>query len=124
MLLKRLLILIPVLVILGLVQSFLWVPSYERQTAGNPDRLRTYIEASIGDARILNPILNADTASSGIVAHVFDGLLDLDDKLALRGRLAVNWQITEEAYLAVNPEKNLANGARAAGPELVRQIRQ
>ena len=51
-----------------------------------------------GDAKILNPILNADTASSGIVALVFDGLLDLDENLNLRGRLATDWQVSEEAY--------------------------
>ncbi len=122
MLLKRLLIIVPSLFILGLLQSFVWVPTYDKQAAGNPDRLRTYVEASIGDAKILNPILNADTASSGIVALVFDGLLDLDDKLALRGRLAADWRITEEAFLLVNPAKRLANGTRATGAELMSRI--
>jgi ABC-type transport system substrate-binding protein len=122
MLLKRLLIIVPSLFILALLQSFLWVPTYDRQAAGNPSRLRTYIEASIGDAKILNPTLNADTASSGIVALVFDGLLDYDDKLALRGRLATDWQITEEVFLLANPEKRLANGAQASGAELMGQI--
>ncbi len=122
MLLKRLLIIVPSLFILGLLQSFVWVPTYDKQAAGNPDRLRTYVEASIGDAKILNPILNADTASSGIVALVFDGLLDLDDKLALRGRLAADWRITEEAFLLVNPAKRLADGTRATGAELMSRI--
>ncbi|HEY7559202.1 MAG TPA: peptide-binding protein [Candidatus Binatia bacterium] len=124
MLLKRLLIIIPSLSILALLQSFVWVPTYDKQSAGNPNRLRTYVEASIGDAKILNPTLNADTASSGIVALVFDGLLDYDDKLALRGRLATDWQVTEEAYLLVNPGKRLANGALASGAELMSQIQR
>jgi ABC-type transport system substrate-binding protein len=124
MLLKRLLIVVPLVFILVLLQSFIWVPTYDKQAAGNPDRLRTYVEASIGDAKILNPTLNADTASSGIVALVFDGLLDFDDKLALRGRLATDWQITEEAYLLVNPAKRLANGALASGAELLRQLQR
>ncbi len=124
MLLKRLLIIVPLLFILALIQSFGWVPTYEKQTAGNPNRLRTYVEASIADAKILNPILNADSASSGIVALVFDGLLDYDDKLALRGRLATEWQITEEAYLLVNPGKRLANGAVVSGAEIMRQIQR
>ena len=119
MLLKRLLIIVPLLFVLGLLQSFVWVPTYDKQAAGNPDRLRTYVAASIGDAKILNPTLNADTASSGIVAMVFDGLLDLDDKLALRGRLATDWQITEEAYLLVNPAKRLPGGAQANGAALM-----
>ena len=122
MLLKRLLIIVPLVFIFALLQSFFWVPTYDKQAAGNPNRLRTYVEASIADAKILNPTLNADTASSGIVAMVFDGLLDYDDKLALRGRLATDWQITEEAYLLVNREKRLANGALASGAELMRQI--
>jgi ABC-type transport system substrate-binding protein len=124
MLLKRLLIIIPSLSILALLQSFVWVPTYDKQSAGNPNRLRTYVEASIGDAKILNPTLNADTASSGIVALVFDGLLDYDDKLALRGRLATDWQITEEAYLLVNPGRRLANGALVSGAELMGQIQR
>ena len=124
MMLKRLLIIAPSLFILALLQSFVWVPTYDKQAAGNPSRLRTYIEASIGDAKILNPTLNADTASSGIVALVFDGLLDYDDKLALRGRLATDWQITEEVFLLANPEKRLANGARASGAELMDQIQR
>ena len=103
MLLKRLLILVPFLFIMGLLQSFIWVPTYENQAVGNPDRLRTYVEASIGDAKILNPILNADAASSSIVGLVFEGLLDLDENLNLRGRLATDWQITEQAYLFANP---------------------
>ncbi len=124
MLLKRLLIIVPLLFILGLLQSSVWVPTYDKQVAGNPDRLRTYVEASIGDAKILNPTLNADSASSGIVAMVFDGLLDLDDKLALRGRLATDWQITEEAYLLANPEKLLADGRPASGAELMGLIQR
>jgi ABC-type transport system substrate-binding protein len=122
MLLKRLLIIVPLVFILALLQSFFWAPTYDKQAAGNPNRLRTYVEASIADAKILNPTLNADTASSGIVAMVFDGLLDYDDKLALRGRLATDWQISEEAYLLVNREKRLANGASASGAELLREI--
>jgi len=124
MLLKRLLIIVPALFVLALLQSFVWVPTYDKQAAGNPNRLRTYVEASIGDAKILNPTLNADTASSGIVALVFDGLLDYDDNLALRGRLATDWEITEEAYLLVNSEKRLANGARASGAEVLSQIQR
>jgi ABC-type transport system substrate-binding protein len=120
--LKRLLIIVPLFFTIALVQSFLWVPTYNKQAAGNPNRLRTYVEASIADAKILNPTLNADTASSGIVALVFDGLLDYDDKLALRGRLATDWQITEEAFLLINPGKRLANGALASGAELMGQI--
>jgi hypothetical protein len=48
------------------------VPTYDQQARGNPDRLQEFVEASIGDASILNPILSADTASSDINSNVFD----------------------------------------------------
>ena len=60
-------------------------------------RLSKYIDASIGDAEVLNPILNADTVSNRIVGLVFEGLLDLDADLHLRGRIATDWGVTEEA---------------------------
>ena len=122
MTLKRLLIFIPLLLIAGLLQSYFWVPTYENQTTGNPQRLRKYIEGSTADAQILNPILNADTASSNITGYVFEGLLDLDENLNLRGRLATDWHITENAYLLVNPQKRLPDGTPATGPELVQRI--
>ncbi|MFQ5674190.1 MAG: ABC transporter substrate-binding protein [Nitrospinales bacterium] len=100
---KRLLIFLPIFITLFLIQSFFWVPTYEKQAAGNPERLVTYIQSSIGDAEILNPILSADTASSSINALVFEGLLDLDDQLNYRPRLANNWSQHEVAYLALNP---------------------
>ena len=93
MLVKRLLLFIPLLLVLLLVQSYFWVPTYENHAAGNPNRLVTYIEGSSGDAKILNPILNADSSSSNIVGHVFEGLLDLDENLDLRGRLVRNFTV-------------------------------
>jgi ABC-type transport system substrate-binding protein len=100
------LIFLPVVLIGILIQSFFWVPTYDKQAAGNPERLIKFIESSSGDARILNPILHADTASSDIVSKVFDGLLDLDDQLNLRPRLAESWTQYEEAYLTLVPHKS------------------
>jgi ABC-type transport system substrate-binding protein len=94
---KRLMLVVPVAVVAVLLQSYLWVPTYERQATGNPARLVRFIDAGIGDAAILNPILNADTASANIVDHCFDGLLDLDQDLHLRGRLTTGWTTTERA---------------------------
>jgi ABC-type transport system substrate-binding protein len=99
---KRILIFAPLLLTLILVQSYFWVPTYEQQAKGNPDRLSQYINASIGDAAILNPILSADSASSEIEGKVFAGLLDRDEDLNFRGRLAKTWKIYEEAYFYVN----------------------
>jgi len=88
---------LPLVVVAILFQSYLWVPTYARQTVGNPERLVRYIDAGIGDAAILNPILNADSASANIVSRCFDGLLDYDEELHLRGRLATAWEIHERA---------------------------
>lgn len=120
--LKRLLIVFPLLLVAVLLQSYFWVPTYENQTTGNPQRLRKYIEGSIADAKILNPILNADGASSNITGYVFEGLLDLDENLNLRGRLATDWRITENAYLLVNSQKRLPDDTPVTGPELVQRI--
>ncbi len=122
MLVKRLLLFIPLVLVLFLVQSYFWVPTYEHQSAGNPDRLVTYIEGSSGDAKILNPILNADSASSSIVSQVFEGLLDLDENLKLRGRLATDWQITERAYVLVNPRQRFPDGTGVTGSRLFQKI--
>ncbi len=98
MTIRRVLILAPTFLIVLLLQSYLWVPSYDQQTRGNPHRLNEYITASIGDASLLNPILSADSASSNIEAMVFEGLIDRDEELRFRGRLATSWEIYEEAF--------------------------
>ena len=99
---KNILIFFPLILILFLIQSFFWVPTYENQAVDNPARLLKYIPASGGDAQILNPILSADTSSSSINNLVFDGLIDLDKELKYRPRLAKSWVQYEEAYLAIN----------------------
>ena len=100
---RRILIFAPALLILLLLQSYFWVPTYEEQTRGNPERFNEYITASIGDASILNPILSADASSSEIESKVFEGLLDYDENMRFRGRLATSWRVYEEAFFYVNP---------------------
>ena len=121
--LKRWLLLAPLLLTVFLLQSYFWVPTYEKQATGNPKRLVTYIEGSIGDAKVLNPILNADSASANIVGHVFEGLLDLDENLNLRGRLATKWTISEKTYLFVSPANRFPDGTEVTGPRLANRIR-
>jgi ABC-type transport system substrate-binding protein len=116
---RRFLILAPTVIIIVLLQSYFWVPTYEQQTRGNPERLTTFITASIGDAHILNPILSADSASSTISGQVFEGLIDRDKDLRFRGRVARNWQIFEEAYFYVNPQR-----APETADALVSKIRE
>ena len=124
MALKRILLFAPLLLTGFLLQSYLWVPTYDKQARGNPDRLVTYIEGSIGDAVILNPILQADGTSSDIVRLVFEGLLDLDENLNLRGRLATDWTIREKTYLSVNPFSRLPDGVAATATGVAERIRK
>jgi ABC-type transport system substrate-binding protein len=99
---RRILIFAPVILIILLLQSYFWVPTYEQQTRGNPERFNEYITASIGDASILNPILSADASSSQIESKLFEGLIDYDEKLRFRGRLATSWKVYETAFFHLN----------------------
>ncbi len=121
---RRALIIVPVVVVLFLFQSYFWVPTYEEQTRGNPERLNQFITASIGDASLLNPILTADTASSQIESMVFEGLIDRDDQLQYRGRVAREWQISEIAYFYLNESLPGPDGGQPDGKSLLAWLRQ
>jgi ABC-type transport system substrate-binding protein len=121
---RRILIYTPILVVIFLLQSYLWVPTYEEQSKGNPYRLDEYITASIGDAHVLNPVLSSDSASSQIEDKVFEGLIDRDEDLSFRGRLATSWEIFEEAFFYVNKEAELPGMGRAGAGEIVELLRK
>jgi ABC-type transport system substrate-binding protein len=124
MTIRRILILIPTLVILFLLQSYLWVPTYEEQTKGNPGRLHEYITASMGDATSLNPIISSNSTSSQIESLVFDSLLDRDEELRFRGRLATSWEISEEAYFYLNPHAVIPGVGEADAEGVARILRE
>ena len=124
MTIRKVLILAPLAVILILLQSDFWVPTYEQQTKGNPDRLNEYITASIGDASLLNPILSADSASSDIGGMVFEGLIDRDENLHFRGRLATSWEIHEEAFFYVNEKATLHDQKTTPTESVVELLRK
>jgi ABC-type transport system substrate-binding protein len=117
---KRFLILVPTLISLFLLQSYFWVPTYEEQTKGNPNRLREFVTASLGDATLLNPILSANSSSSQIESMVFEGLIDYDEELRFRGRLATSWKVFEEAYFYVNDRARISEGEAPDVSTLVR----
>jgi len=119
---RTVLILAPLLVSLFLLQSYFWVPTYQDQTRGNPERLNEYITASIGDASLLNPILSADSASSAIESMVFEGLIDRDENLNFRGRLATSWEIYEEAFFYVNEEAEIPGWGKAGAEEVLQIV--
>ena len=120
---KRWLLAIPLVVVALLLQSAFWVPRYETQSTANPKRLTTYVEASIADAEMLNPILSADEASSDVESLVYEGLIDVDESLRWTGRLAERWEVTEEAYLAVLPGRTLPDGSPATGARVAERVR-
>jgi ABC-type transport system substrate-binding protein len=121
---RRVLIFAPVLVICFLLQSYFWVPTYEEQSRGNPDRLSEYITASIGDASLLNPILAADSASSDIASLVFEGLIDYDRNLRFRGRLAKSWEIYEEAFFYINDNVSIPQVERLDASGIVKLLQR
>jgi ABC-type transport system substrate-binding protein len=123
---RRILIYTPLVVAIFLLQSYLWVPTYEEQAKGNPERLDEYITASIGDAHILNPVLSSDSASSQIESMVFEGLIDRDEDLNFRGRLATSWEIFEEAFFYLNEAAEIPGLGRAGAEQvgdLLRSVR-
>ena len=124
MTIRKILIFTPIFVILFLLQSYIWVPTYEQQTRGNPNRLIEYITASIGDASILNPILSADSASSDINSKVFEALIDRDEELRFRGRLATSWEIYEKAFFYVNENATIPGAGKAGAEEVVDLIKR
>ena len=124
MIIRKILIIAPIVVIFFLVQSYFWVPTYEEESRGNPDRLNEYISASIGDATVLNPMLSADASSSTIEALVFEGLIDYDENLRFRGRLATSWEIHEEAFFCVNDAASVPNAGKVDVNEIVRLLQR
>jgi ABC-type transport system substrate-binding protein len=121
---RRFLIAAPATVSLILIISYFWVPSYEEQTRGNPERLRQFITASIGDASILNPILSADSASSQIQGMVFEGLIDRDEDLNFRGRIAESWRIYEQAYFFVNESADTPSWGKVNAATLAANLQE
>jgi ABC-type transport system substrate-binding protein len=121
---RRILIIIPILIIVFLLQSYFWVPTYEEQSRGNPGRLNEYISASIGDATILNPILSNDASSSTIESLVFEGLIDYDENLRFRGRLATSWNIHEEAFFCVNDDAIVPNTGKVDPSGVLRLLQR
>jgi len=119
---RRILIFTPILILLFLLISYRWVPTYEEQTRGNPKRINDYITGSIGEPSILNPILHADSASGDIAGMVFEGLIDRDEELQFRGRLATSWDIYEEAFFYVNEKFDIPGVGKASAEEVVKLL--
>ncbi|MFT5446659.1 MAG: ABC-type transport system substrate-binding protein [Gammaproteobacteria bacterium] len=118
------LVVLPLAVLVLLAQSVLWIPAHDSPGSRNPTRLHTFVETTIGDARLLNPILMADTASARIVDLVFDSLLQIDDELKLRGSLASRWSVRERAYVLLADSLDASATAQELHAELTRRDAQ
>ncbi len=59
----------------------------------------TFVDASIGDASILNPILSGDSASNDIIQRVYNGLVKYDKDLKLTGDLAESWTVSKDGLV-------------------------
>ncbi len=58
-----------------------------------------FIDSSIGDAKLLNPILAGDSASANINDLVFNGLVKYDKDIVLVSSLAKSWEISEDGLV-------------------------
>jgi len=120
---KWLLIALPLSVLGVLAQSAFWVPTYASQARDNPARLRTYLRAMIGDAKVLNPIINSSAAGTEIMEdNLFEGLVNDDENLKLVPGLAHHWEIAEEAYVAALPSRVLPDGRPATAANIAEVI--
>ncbi|WP_394708395.1 peptide-binding protein [uncultured Desulfuromusa sp.] len=61
-----------------------------------PDFGDTFIEASIGDASTLLPVLASDSASSSINGLIYNGLIRYDKNLQIEGELAESWEVSDD----------------------------
>ena len=61
----------------------------------------TIIEASIGDASLLNPVLASDSASASINNLVYNGLVKYNKNLKLVGDLAEKWKVSSDGKIII-----------------------
>src|SRR5258706_6452373 len=120
---KWLMIALPLAILALLLQSSLWVPTYASQAKGNPSRLVTFIRAQVGDIKHLNPVVSADYDAQQLMTdNLFEGLVWPDENLKLAPKLAERWDVSEDAYVAILPERRLKDGSSATAKALVEQI--
>ena len=73
----------------------------ESKDTGIPAYGDTIIEAGIGDARTLVPILASDSASGQICSMIFNGLVKYDKDLILIGDLTESWTVEENGLVII-----------------------
>jgi ABC-type transport system substrate-binding protein len=122
---KWLLIALPLAILTILLQSSLWVPTYASQVKGNPGRLVTFVRAQVGEVKHLNPVVSQDyDAVLLMYDNLFEGLVWADENLKIAPKLAKSWDTTEEAFVAVLPERKLKDGSAASATTLLDKLEQ
>lgn len=81
----------PWLTTFAMVFLALLFPACGQKVERNPN---TFVEASIGDARRLNPVVANDSASGTVNDQIFNGLVKYDKNIQLVGDLAERWTVT------------------------------
>jgi peptide/nickel transport system substrate-binding protein len=71
-------------------------PAAPNPSPARPDLGGAIVMGSIGDASILIPGLNSDSASSDITGYVFDGLVKYDKDIKVVPVLAKSWQVSPD----------------------------
>jgi peptide/nickel transport system substrate-binding protein len=95
---RRLGHLIVIIVIMAVAGA---VPASSDPSPVKPDLGGAIVMGSIGDASILIPGLNSDSASSEITGYVYDGLVKYDKDIKVVGVLAESWQISPDGLTIV-----------------------
>ncbi len=122
---KWLLIALPLFLFGVLAQSAFWVPTYASQAERDPERLSTFLRGDIGDVKHLTPILQTEAGAADIMLdNVTEALVDADENGKVIGRLAERWEVSEEAYLAVLPERRLPDGTPVTSQSLLAAIQR
>src|SRR5437762_10778467 len=85
--LRRLIVFFPIALVVFFGVAFISV----RVTP--PKKLNQLTIGSIGEAKILNPILSTTTADGEITDHVFQGLVKYDESINVVPDLAEGWGI-------------------------------
>src|SRR5207244_12044546 len=120
---KWLLLALPLAILVVLLQSSLWVPTYARQAKANPARQLTFVRAQVGEVKYLNPAVSNDYDAKQLMwDNIFEGLVWADENLKIAPKLAERWEFTEDAYVAVLPERRLKDGRLATAQLLVERI--
>ena len=88
---KKIIVVIVLLIIVAIIY-IRRAPDIEKRSAAGG----IIVNASIGDASYLNPVLATDSASGYINSLVFNGLVKYDKDLNLVGELAESWEVSED----------------------------